>query len=288
MQIARSLNYAVRRIKEARALRWAQPVFTFFRPAYLRLITLLAGNRGLLLTIDGEEVRLCSEFSHFPQQWEPGVSRMLRAALKPGGVFYDVGAYVGTYTLLAARRVGAGGMCYSFEPSQVNVDFLRRHLEFNRVGSRAEVFRAAVGREDGQLEMSIASEISMTNRAAAAAPGTASVKVPCIALDSFATTHRPPTVIKIDVEGAELLVLQGAKGILRDQRPIIVCSIHLDWLRDLGGSYEAVESLAAELRYKVYRLADSSFSTQNIFEIVLLPAEMDGAAAQDLLALARP
>ena len=74
--------------------------------------------------------------------------RLFSRTLQPGMIVYDIGANVGLYTLLAARRVGPTGQVFAFEPGSQNVSFLKRHLAMNRVAN-VTVIEAAVGERSG-------------------------------------------------------------------------------------------------------------------------------------------
>jgi FkbM family methyltransferase len=172
-------------------------------------------------------------------RYEEEKARAMQAALDEGDVVFDVGAHVGYFAVIAARRVGPHGRVFAFEPRPLNLRFLHRHLEANDVRN-VEVLEAAVGagpgrgrfREDtgsatGHLVAGKANEA----RAAAAHPNGRDVRV--LALDPLVAEGRlpPPDAIKIDVEGGELGVLRGAAAVLRDHRPLLFVATHGERLR---------------------------------------------------------
>ncbi len=150
--------------------------------------------------------------------------RALAAAMTQGAVVYDVGANVGIYSLLASLRVGASGMVYAFEPLKRNLQYLRRHLELNNV-QNCLILETAVGNIEGTRRFSAASwDFSMGRLSAEG-----EILVPSTTLDSCIYGEkglRPPNIIKIDVEGAEFEVLQGASRALSELRPAIFLEIH--------------------------------------------------------------
>lgn len=146
---------------------------------------------------------------------------LFRQIVGRGAVVYDIGANVGFYTLLASELVGPSGRVLSFEPLPRNLDLLRRHLEINRRGN-VVVVNAAIADYDGlgRFSASTAWSENMLN-------SDGEIAVSVISLDSYVRAGgRAPTIMKIDVEGAEHLVLAGARSLLRDVRPSILLSIH--------------------------------------------------------------
>ncbi|HEX4872498.1 MAG TPA: FkbM family methyltransferase [Nevskiaceae bacterium] len=142
--------------------------------------------------------------------------------IRPGDVVYDVGAHVGYYTVMAADRVGPAGQVAAFEPLPLNLKFLRTHLRRNRVRN-VEVVPACVGRAAGQARFDPGPG---TGRGRLAGQGGLAVEV--VALDALVASGRlrPPTLIKMDVEGAEAEALEGAREILRRDRPALLLSVH--------------------------------------------------------------
>jgi len=144
--------------------------------------------------------------------------------LRPGYVVYDVGANVGIYALHATFAVGESGWVYAFEPLERNLQYLRKHMSLNRVANCTIVENAVCNRE-GMLAFSAASwQPSMARLSAQG-----EISVPATTLDICIygkKRFRPPNVIKIDVEGAEVEVLQGAARTITEFHPTIFLEIH--------------------------------------------------------------
>jgi FkbM family methyltransferase len=148
---------------------------------------------------------------------EPLVQEALAMYLHQGAVFYDVGANVGFFTLIGARLVRPNGYVRAFEPHPDNAAVLEHNIEINGLRN-VELIRAAVGAETGTAKL--AGETPLTLHLSAQG-----IDVPLVTLDELAE-NLPPTLIKIDVEGAELDVLEGAKDTLARDRPVVVCEVH--------------------------------------------------------------
>lgn len=148
--------------------------------------------------------------------------RALARMAGSGAVVFDVGAHVGFYTLLASRLVGPGGMVVAFEPSPRNLRFLEEHLEQNGC-ENVRVFAAAVVETPGRVRWRAGAD---SFGGSIAAHG--EVEVEALALDDLIARGGlpPPDLIKIDVEGAELAVLRGARATLQEHGPAILLATH--------------------------------------------------------------
>lgn len=150
--------------------------------------------------------------------------RALENAATKGAVVYDVGANVGIYSLLASHRVGASGTVYAFEPLDRNLTYLRRHISLNHL-QNCFVLETAVSNREGVLPFSAA---AWNSHMARLSPD-GEMLVPSTTLDACIYGERqlrPPNLIKVDVEGAEFEVLQGAVRTLTEFHPTLFLEIH--------------------------------------------------------------
>lgn len=134
--------------------------------------------------------------------------------LRPAELFVDVGANVGTYTVLAGKAAGA--RCVAFEPGDSAFSGLLDNVHVNRIHDRVEAVQCSIGAEDGLTKF--LADRDATNRIATTddeASGREIVSVPIRRLD-HALGNRHPTLIKIDVEGYETQVINGAGRVLED------------------------------------------------------------------------
>ena len=133
-------------------------------------------------------------------------------ALRPGDVFFDVGANVGTYTVLAAKVAGASVV--AVEPVPSTFESLFGNVEINRIGGLVDARNGGLSAEPGELIFT--GSLDTTNHVVQAdEPGFAdAVTVPVTTFDALAA-HRSPMLVKIDVEGYETQVLAAASAALR-------------------------------------------------------------------------
>ncbi len=159
-----------------------------------------------------------------PPQAHPAVLAFLR----PGSAAIDVGANLGEWTVPLARSVGAAGRVIAIEPAPRSAAALEATLAANAL-RQAEIFRCAIGDHDGQTEFAVpvvTSARTDTGRAriGPGCTGYEALRVPLRRLESLAAelTLDRLDLIKIDVEGHERQVLDGAASILDQYRPTLV------------------------------------------------------------------
>lgn len=160
---------------------------------------------------------------------ETTVQEALRRCLPPGGAMLDVGANIGGMALIAAAIVGPEGEVVAIDPQRECAEACRLNAELNGF-SHMRVVEAAAGAQDGEAEIIVVAD-SLWTRAASVGEHDLEVRrdrVRMVSLDSLVASGgaRPPDVVKIDVEGAELDVLAGMRSLLRDARPVVICEMH--------------------------------------------------------------
>lgn len=160
--------------------------------------------------------------------WEGGYEAPVQAAvealLKPGAVLYDVGGGEGLYCLLGARK---GAQVFAFEPHPVNAERIAFHARLNSLESLIHVLPLAAHSSSGLLALEFAQHGSQMAPAGHGEPhGRQGRKADCITLDEFSRSHPAPTLVKVDVEGAESEVLRGAEEMFERVQPSLICEVH--------------------------------------------------------------
>jgi len=165
---------------------------------------------------------------------------LLAQLVRPGMHVVDVGANIGYYMLLLRRLVGPAGSVTCFEPEASNFAELDRNLHLNGLDN-VRLVRAAVGAQDGEIPF-----LSGLNGVVTDAEG-ADDRVPIVRLDSAHTAmDRPPDMIKIDVEGYEGEVLEGARSLLSEHRPTLFLELH-SWMLYPPHTVESIFELLASI-----------------------------------------
>lgn len=163
--------------------------------------------------------------------FKPDVQEFLASTVKPGQVIYDVGANVGFFTLLAARLTGPGGKVISFEPLPENLLHLRRNVERNQFRNvTIQPLALGAASEERVFHVSERPTWGKLEKAGSARPDKylADIKVAVARLDDLLSKGEipPPDFVKIDVEGAEVEVLEGARETLARFGPILIVELH--------------------------------------------------------------
>ncbi len=185
------------------------------------------------------------EAGHYLGTHELAVQEFLVSHLKPGDCFFDVGAHVGYFSMLAAVLVEKRGLVFALEPDRRNAALLRECIARNSLGSTIQVVEQAIWSQQGSVQLLSAhsgphSNTGMSKIVRVDSPD--SYEVPCTTLDKLCETRPAPTLIKIDVEGAESEVLKGADKLFQNAHPKLLCEIHdavnavavRDWLAARG------------------------------------------------------
>ncbi|MBK8019883.1 MAG: FkbM family methyltransferase [Chloroflexi bacterium] len=188
------------------------------------------------------------------------VQQALAKYLKPGDVFYDVGANVGFFTMIGARLVGESGHAYAFEPVPENVAVIRHNAHLNRF-NQVQVIQKAIGATSGKAELLLTKHPGGATLVSDHRPpdATVSVSAELASLDDLFINKvtTPPSVIKVDVEGAEKDVITGMARLLRAIRPIVLFEIDDENPAPFEAKAEECSNLMRAAGYDVTRLEDS-------------------------------
>jgi FkbM family methyltransferase len=160
-----------------------------------------------------------------PQGLEPGTRRVISKLLRPGMTFVDVGAHIGLLTLAGARAVGPKGKVLAVEPVPLSFDALRRALAINSLTDRVVAVCQAVGAQRERCRLLVGSVLghsSLIRSDALSKEHTAEIEVEVSPLDDLIEPNARVDLVKIDVEGAELAVLEGMTRIIADNPDLAI------------------------------------------------------------------
>jgi FkbM family methyltransferase len=197
-------------------------------PQGLAEVTVAAGElAGMRLSLD-----MHAEKDYWLGTYEPDLQAAIVELVQPGSVVYDLGANIGYISLLLARRVGEAGRVYAFEALPANLERLRANLALNRLVQRVVVVPGAVGDSSQPVRFLVGPSggTGKMDRSAGRQeldyPG--EVTVPGVILDEFVYQdgNPPPQVVKVDIEGGEVLALPSMRRILTEARPVVLLELH--------------------------------------------------------------
>ncbi len=166
--------------------------------------------------------------TYFEGGGEQEVQAALREHLRPGMIFYDLGANIGYFSLLAARLVGKEGRVVAFEADPEIAARLREHVARNEFGWIA-VEEKAVWSEPRTVFFARIDPATSPDRGlghVVSASDGDTLQVSAVSLDDYTRTQPAPDFLKCDVEGAEVEVFRGAQRLLKHNRPGIICEMH--------------------------------------------------------------
>jgi FkbM family methyltransferase len=185
------------------------------------------GNKGKLMLLD-----LKSEKDYWLGTFEPELQDAILDLVNPGQIIYDIGANIGFITLLFANRIGSKGHIFAFEALLTNVDRLKNNIKINNLGDSVTVVQAAVQDRAGKTEFLIGPSTGMGKVAGSAGRSgvkyDSSILVDGLSIDDFIEVagNPSPDIVKIDVEGGEVLALPGMVKLLQKHRPILLIELH--------------------------------------------------------------
>lgn len=188
-------------------------------------------------------------------QPEERLTRHFRRLLRSGDCVIDVGANVGYYTMVAARAVGTTGCVHAFEPSPSVLPLLQANAALNP-HAKICVHGQAVTDHCGEVQFHTATaDRRGYSSIRDLGVGTASVAtVKAVSLDSVLTELPSTRLVKVDVEGAELLVLKGMQRLIERDRPFLILEIDDTFLREMGADAQQQCDFLREADYELYRI----------------------------------
>jgi FkbM family methyltransferase len=195
-------------------------------------------------------------YDAYKLHFEAGPIDRLREFVPVGSLVIDVGANVGFFTLRFAEWVGEHGKVISIEPEDRNYANLVSALKQRQLSGRVHTLKAVAANTAGELRLELNPLHPADHKLSRDESG---VPVRAITLDDLvleATSSRP-VLVKIDVQGAEMLVLEGAARILSQAGPALFIELHEEGLNKFGTSISAILEYLRQYSYQAYWLARS-------------------------------
>jgi len=220
----------------------------FYRSVAVRIADCLRGSPAAFRRVRVGDAAFVADVTEFTTSnlyfghrvYEPATSDYLRRVLTPGGVFVDIGANHGYFTLLAGALVGTSGRVVAFEPNPPVFAQLVAHVAVNRFEDRTEVLRQALSNQAGDRVALYVSQCAGNSGLSTLVPSAERVALGGVSLDHTvdvgvdtfdrwlaASRLARVDVVKIDTEGCEDLVVEGMAESLRGGRVgSVICETH--------------------------------------------------------------
>jgi len=256
---------------------------------YLPLLAPKAGKatvttlrHGLRMKIDPSEY-LQAHLYLFGSYELPTI-RHIRSFLTPGAVCVDVGAQMGYLSLAMATSAGRTTAVHAFEPEDMNAARFQENMALNSI-SNVTLHREAVSNIEGTLHLFLSKTANAGTHSTVYNERNVteeSIQIPATTLDAFVRTWSIERVdlIKVDVEGAEFEVLQGADHVLRTFRPRVILELSDVLQADRGMSSRQIKEFMVERGYAPFTIADDGAAVPSALDaphvndnVVFIPTE---------------
>ena len=222
---------------------------------------------GSLMSLD--YTKSAERFAYWTGEYDSEIMRRLAACLRDGSIVFDVGANVGCWSIALGRKLRPlHGTLYAFEPVPGNFVCLQQVIALNNLEQVVRPFHFALGDEEGEIDLHLEESNAdplrtgnavMVKRGSGGMPA-ANVKATIRRLDNFAEKEGLDecSLIKVDIEGAEVMFLRGGASFLRKSRPVIYGEFNAHWIKALGYSFRDVVDLVAPWGYRFYQRSGRS------------------------------
>lgn len=241
---------------------------------------------GHLMLVDGADTAIAPHLIR-DGLFDRNLTALIGSILAPGMTFIDIGANLGTYTLIAAQAVGEQGRVIAIEPAPAIAALLIENVTLNGFAARCDVLRVAIGDHDGTATLhefatrqgsntllpDIA-EAAQTQHGERITPRVVALRM----LDSIAADLAPDRIdcIKIDVEGFEHPVLAGARAMLARYRPKLIMEWHSSFFAGRQNDAHALHDLlTGALGYTLQRIEDGGATRAVQFDELMVHGHSD-------------
>jgi FkbM family methyltransferase len=220
-------------------------------PHGLTQVKVAAGNaEGLVLALDMQ-----NEKDYWLGTYEPELQQAITEMVLPGMVAYDLGANIGYISLLLARAVGSTGQVLAFEALPANIERLRTNIVLNNLEDTVTIIPKAVSNSSESVHFLVGPS-GGTGKAAGSAGRqellyAESITVQGVALDAlvYDDGYPAPDIVKMDIEGGEVLALPGMRRVLTQAKPSMLMELHGPEAAKIAWAY------LMECDYRIYSMS---------------------------------
>ena len=193
--------------------------------------------------------------------YDLGIATVIKELVRPGMRVVDVGANVGAYTLLMAKRVGAQGRVATFEPNPEVYERLVANLRLNSFEERVELFHCALSSDSGTATLHLPrndySHRGIASLVHYSDAQEASIEVPLMRLDDALAKWDRVDLMKVDTDGDDYGVLMGAKKLIERNQPTVLFEFERDSWPDADARMAQLQHWLGGLGYRLYWIGGS-------------------------------
>jgi FkbM family methyltransferase len=237
-------------------------------PGRWRVVRWLQRRERELAALPPQEVRLVGSLRMrvdprdengrrvFVEGYDPRerLTRLFIELLRPDDNVLDIGANVGYYSMVASHLVGPGGAVHAFEASPYVLPWLEGSVRVSGArGANIHVHGVAVADRCGEIAFHAArpEKTGFSSIRDLGSETAATTTVPCTSIDALLDTLPRIRLVKMDIEGAELLALRGMARLIERDQPRFILEIDDEFLRALGGSAQEVFEFLHDRQYQI-------------------------------------
>ncbi|MBU2634018.1 MAG: FkbM family methyltransferase [Nanoarchaeota archaeon] len=218
--------------------------------------------------IDGHKLFLDSEDSlrlSVYGQFEAFETEVIKKEIKEGDVVLDIGANIGYYALIFAKLVGPKGKVFAFEPDPENFALLNKNIKINEY-KNVVLINKAVSNETGEIKLYLNEYNKANHQIYPSKNHRKSILIQTTRLDDFFKDYKGKIdFVKIDIEGAEYLAIQGMSNLLNKNKNIkIITEFYPCWLENFNVKSEEYLKLLSKHGFKLYNLNKNAVKKTSI------------------------
>lgn len=250
------------------------------------IIVRTTDNRNLLINT----ANISYKYIYFLGEYEAAITSIFKRIVGPGDICLDIGANIGWYTTLFQKLIGENGQVHAFEPVPPVFETLKRNTQLNSPPHNIKLNNFALGNEEKQVDLHVFSALPSGHASISAFDHSDFEVFPSLMrpLDTYISENGLGNVdfVKIDVEGAELMVLEGASKLFEQGR-LPVFEIEMALATTTGFGYmpnDLIEFIRHKAEYDFYSIDEKYFSLKQIkgfdpgdigANVLCLPSDFD-------------
>lgn len=197
---------------------------------------------------------------------EEKLIEILLKNLKEDDIFYDVGSCIGLYSILVSKK---GAISYAFDPDPSVYNHMVKNIELNHLQKKIKTFRCAVSNRQGNVDFYVLAQGEKSSSIINKRDMRIKIKVSATSID-YMIKHKKveyPTIIKMDIEGAEALAIEGMKSLIcSPRRPrMLIIEFHPEFIKLFNTTYQNLRKTIIDSGYKEYYVQSRSNEKNCIF-----------------------